>query len=868
MPSVTGFIEINLNPDKDDHPNLSRMSRVRDTLRRRKVTKKVINFKYEDDQTPPLDTLISEDNPPTNPFDCKDAKCEECFPQFFPATTRINDSIAQQTMSTLGDTIQENIAFLRDALTNHADFIVTRWRKKSRDKRYTFLEAHSALYPKKWAAVHLLNAVNYLNSEEEHVYYTASRREVIAYHPNGEVKKAQRPPHPRDPEGVVSRFRHTWFLPCLDAEMLSEDPLLLLALLHHRTFNEPEKWISFDSSQVALAECFGPIDHVFNAQCVVVQGPDYGKLVKWNAQQMHRREIMGFTKAYFVFTAQNRMMSLLTRLVSALLAEANEAPVNDIHPKWSQLINTDFSRFGTTSGWSTDSIKPFSAPPSFDPTGIIDLIASRHRAVRDEVKLLQTDPAYVQFGARELASAHFFETWSGSDRWPYFVDELICVPLRREMYWRQLVVESKHMGEWLQVVQDSPSDTEARTEYEHMLYVVWNLCLETFSVFESDVKGSLLYQRGFEKNLDIEGDAKLDKSNRKYSEDDYFPDDMLYWAVSTLGYDKYRSLSMDPSLNFTIIDYLCRTDRKEAARISQSLLVLISDIAVLFEMMSSITLRSFREIPISRKHTKKLFKEEHRGEFMKKMKMPFTDLEIGDKLGEFLERACTQYPWPRGRKSQEWLAEAEAAQEALDIKEDIDGLMNFSRGEKHLEELATQREYVRCQLERSKKQALDIDATPQTVWGEDTSSSSSFTPVARKTRTRSPPSLGQDSGPPSRTVESPATPTPQLEQIKIAVRRDNIAIFKAMFPEKGEDSSRSFAWQHFLAAMTDAGFSILQSQGSAVTLKLDRIEGEDKIVVHRPHPVATLHPIMLRAIAKRITKWFGWDKETIVEREE
>ncbi|KAG9834999.1 hypothetical protein KCU98_g11510, partial [Aureobasidium melanogenum] len=359
MPSITEFTEIDLNSHKD-HPRLSRMWQVRDTLYRRKIAKKVINFKYEDDQTPPLGAVIHEDNPPPNPFDCEDDECGECFPQFFPATTMVNDSIAQQTMSNLRETIQENMAFLRDALTAHADFVVTRWRKKSRDKRFAFLEAHSALYHKKWAAIHLLNAVNYPHT----------RRSMSTTLPLGE----------KDPEGVVSRFRDTWFLPYLDAETLSEDPLLLLALLHHRTFDEPEKWISFDSANVVLAECFGPIDHVFNAQCVVVQGPDYGKLVKWNAQQMHRREIMGFTKAYFVFTAQNRMIALLRRVVSGLLAEANEAPVYEIHPKWSQLINTDFSRFGTTSGWSTDSIKPFSAPPSFNPNEVIELITSRHRA--------------------------------------------------------------------------------------------------------------------------------------------------------------------------------------------------------------------------------------------------------------------------------------------------------------------------------------------------------------------------------------------------------------------------------------------------------------------------------------------------------
>lgn len=667
MPSTTEFTEVTLNP-QTDHPRMSRMWKVRDTLRRNKITEKVINFKYDSYESPPLGTVIKYDSPPSNPFDCKDKECSECFPQFFPATTMVNDSIAQHTMSSLVETIQENTAFLRDALADYADFIVTRWRKKSRDKRLAFLEQHASLYPSKWAAVHLLNAVNYPHSEEEHVYYAGPSRLVIATNiRTGETKRVRRSPHPRDPEGVVNRFRDTWFLPYLDAEMLSEDPLLLLALLHHRTSNEHERWIAFDSANVVLAECFGPIDHIFNPQCVILHGPNYGKLVKWNAQQMHRREIMGFTKAYFVFTAQSRMMALLRRFVSGLLAEANEAPIYGTHPKWSQLINSDFSRFGATSSWSTDSVKPFSAPPSFDPYEIIELIASRHRAVRDEVELLQTDPAYVQFHARELASAHFFETWSGSDRWPYFVDQLFCLPLRREMYWRQLNNESKCMAERLKQIEDHPSDLKARAEYEHIVHVVWDLCLETFAVFENGVEGSLLYQRGFERNLDIQGDGKFDKFERKFSKDDYFPDDMLYWAVSSLGYDEYRPLSMDPSLNFAIIDHLCRTDRKEAAHISQGLLVQLSDMAILFDILESIRLRPIGTSRVTQKQTDKFLQEEYRDQFIKKINAPFGDNEIGDKLGEFLERACTQYPWPRGRKSLEWLQEADAAQKALDV---------------------------------------------------------------------------------------------------------------------------------------------------------------------------------------------------------
>lgn len=88
-----------------------------------------------------------------------------------------------------------------------------------------------------------------------------------------------------------------------------------------------------------------------------------------------------------------------------------------------------------------------------------------------------------------------------------------------------------------------------------------------------------------------------------------------------------------------------------------------------------------------------------------------------------------------------------------------------------------------------------------------------------------------------------------------------------MFPSCGQEAQRSSSWQYFLGAMIDAGFSILQSQGSAVTLEQDEesCEGVRTIVVHRPHPSPTINPIMLRSIAKRMTKWFGWRRELFIE---
>lgn len=68
-------------------------------------------------------------------------------------------------------------------------------------------------------------------------------------------------------------------------------------------------------------------------------------------------------------------------------------------------------------------------------------------------------------------------------------------------------------------------------------------------------------------------------------------------------------------------------------------------------------------------------------------------------------------------------------------------------------------------------------------------------------------------------------------------------------------------WPDFVSAMIDAGFRATYSGGSAVTFNDERT-GQGAIDVHRPHPDSDLDPHKLRAIAKRLKKWFGWDENT------
>jgi hypothetical protein len=103
----------------------------------------------------------------------------------------------------------------------------------------------------------------------------------------------------------------------------------------------------------------------------------------------------------------------------------------------------------------------------------------------------------------------------------------------------------------------------------------------------------------------------------------------------------------------------------------------------------------------------------------------------------------------------------------------------------------------------------------------------------------------------------------------VAVKPENLPVFHHMFPVRGAESQRSFSWQHFMGAMVDTGFAIVQSQKSAVTLKLEdhTDRGVNAIVLHRPHPKPIVNPVMLRRIAKRMQKWFEWQRETFVEKQ-
>ena len=199
-------------------------------------------------------TLLTDAHPPDYPYACK-PHCETCFTQSFPGLLRVSNDEALANIRLLTDSIDDNMTFLQTAIRDHADFILTRWKKKSVVKRTQLL---STLYPdaavpfgpsdnlirvglhdKKWAPVHLID----LRSGKKHSL--ADSRKMYPGTDSESLKMALvnnlvmnvMEDYVLEEQKVTSQT--TWLLPYLDVESLAEDPLLFLSLLYHRTAHTP-----------------------------------------------------------------------------------------------------------------------------------------------------------------------------------------------------------------------------------------------------------------------------------------------------------------------------------------------------------------------------------------------------------------------------------------------------------------------------------------------------------------------------------------------------------------------------------------------------------------------------------------------------
>jgi len=134
---------------------------------------------------------------------------------------RISDRDAERIAAGYIRDAQQERQYLLERLASHADIIVNRWKKKSREKRQALLvETISELYEHRW----LIPRYCYM------------------------------------PKSKLAGLRgRTWARRCqlllhwLSLGVLKMNPAVLFALLHNRTAYPPQDWTTFDGRQLILS---------------------------------------------------------------------------------------------------------------------------------------------------------------------------------------------------------------------------------------------------------------------------------------------------------------------------------------------------------------------------------------------------------------------------------------------------------------------------------------------------------------------------------------------------------------------------------------------------------------------------------------
>lgn len=586
--------------------------------------------------------------------------------------------------------------------------------------------------------------------------------------------------------------------------------------------------------------------------------------------------------------------------------------------KWLQLVYNGFSTFGMhpAVSWSSYTHQHLVAPPHADLVVLSNKISAVYQDAIDGLWALQTDPEGVQLAVKELCSCRCFHYLDRTKIWDGVADEVILGPIRREIRWRQTLKECDRLTAAHNCLQEDASD-ESRLRFDYSLMVLHDCCTEQLAWTIQDLQYILPYQPGFEKNYEWQPGLDGKRKTPRIYAGDWFLRDPLFWSLDCFCNDAYRDFNCDPVIYLRVFDeQLHKASEKERRRVSPSLLTLVGDVAAIDEIRTAIQCtRGINRNSLSDFRTDPRFKTDQRqrhelAQTYNKIRNDVLDTrDLCSAAAPALKKLCTQHPWPKGSTT---LNTAQRAADARDVlaqmwesvrcvvkkamvKKGMSGptmkeyieiwSLDLSREYQSLKESEQEeaeaalkakieaKDRLRAAnsalLQRPKIMTAIDSATPlnqrQTVL-QDISTNKS------KIKTHGESGNVALFSTPADLVSSASTEV-VVEHVKVKLA--SLPLLHQMFPLGGSFSgssspntartgSRSCKWQHFVDVMMDAGFNVSQGSGSAVSF--EHSAGKGRIVFHRPHPQPIIEPVMLRFMGRRMNRWFGWHRETFVER--
>ena len=687
------------------------------------------------------------------------------------------------------------------------------------------------------------------------------------------------------PEGF-----NVWLLPWLNTKILMNDPMMFLRLLWTRTNYSPEQWTLYDNLQLRHAWETGVLQTDFCLQCIVVHGSRYGDLVEMEEDAIHRGDVIGFPRAQLVFEAQERLLSLLRRVVEQLL-QGTGTKILGSFEKWPQLSVKDSGMSKTLDFCSPDVHQPFLAPPELNIDHLLSVAQTRLKEAEDHIWLLQTDPYYMQHSLNISRSGALDKLAKSTSAACVPLSIYITEDIMAFVRWQWVTETCEEVKRLHQNFQDDIQPGHPLPKkYDRAL---GDLELMLNNHIESRRRPLLTYiaQRpGFEHHFTIDPILLIGGPRSKDPLEDYINDPLYFYTMEMMA-PLHKRENFDHAMIFASFDRnFLKGSQKERARIDESIYQKLSDLAALHEMLRYVryhkprcSTRSLDDIQREGKEVWKYMIAWIPGERLRGIDA------IPNRIGMSLERFYS-LPLPTGklrwrRKGLEQLDDARTAlasfwhsvrkyYRSMFEGSEFAGLgfsgnspidLNILRADRSPELLAAIEDERRSILDKTERKAtttqLEAESSNQAQWDTTEAPKPSASEPKIKVKTRP-------------TEQDITTKLEQLNLVqeeekipepKIPISRPSLKIIEMMFPAPSPHPTTSVDWKDFVALMADAGFSARSAGGSAVIFEQERhrLQGQaSKIVFHKPHPDGEVISHKLRWHGRRLAKWFGWNRDT------
>jgi hypothetical protein len=799
--------------------------------------------------------------PPCECTDCQHgfyASWEQNSPCFW-YRGRLSDRDAERIAAGYVRDAQQERQYLLERLASHADIIVNRWKKKSRDKRQALLmETIPELCEHRWLIPR---------------YCFMPESKLVGLGDRTWTRRSQLLLH--------------W----LSLEALKMNPAVLFALLHNRTAYPPQDWATFDGRQLILSWALGYFDVKYSGKCVMMYGPRYGELIDWQAGPAHRADIIGFPKAHLILEAQAYLLGALRKITDKIL-EGVDLDKPATSEKWKLMTTLGFRHTNEVELWSPYTNQAFSAPPVFSIDNLIDIAQTRAESLGDHLWLLQTEPAYMRRYIRVICQGEFYKAIKKEAAGDIVTTELFSDVISY-WHWSWIKSECEYVKSVHNRFRDSIHPGESLPpEYDGALGAL-ELLLVNEVIKRGIYLGKEMPQRpGFSQNWNFQWQPahgptvfKLDrKPGATLEQKDLFTRDPLEWSLLQMQAEPDKQTNYDHAHLFAFLEsHLASSNPKEKARVDEVLYQKLSDLAACHEMLVSVRLHrpqnKARDIDEVEKSEKRIA---WKGFGIAGYLTQDDTISLGTALLKDFYRA----PLPSGPKNSTWINQSQSIRKALEAfwtglrktPKKVFELSGFDAEEvrANLEVISSNlaQEYIDS-VQAEEQEILDsidrarIAATVpvQKEWGSSSKIEGTAPLSKMKSKTRPAEQAGGleeiDRG-----VAGMMANSLQVEAPKVLVKKRAYDMLTLMFPATATESAKSIGWDMFVHAMSDMGFSARNVGGSAVVFENGNLaEGRansGKIIFHKPHPIPKVDHTMLRSMGKRMGKWFGWHKELFI----